>query len=122
MILQPTPIEVRAMLGDLLVAWEDISGVASCLGCGFMTARGWLEGRRYPSATAIRAIWVMWAMTCRPEVLGSQFDVITWGRFRNSPIIPAGQVPQESKRVPVVGKVARYVHHGQCTPTKARAA
>lgn len=78
------------MLDDLSEEFDGYKGIASMLGIGRLTSRSWLEGRRYPPAPSVRAIWLTWLLCLHPEILQTRFDLVTWGRFRNVSIIQAG--------------------------------
>jgi hypothetical protein len=42
----------------------------------------WREGRRLSSGSSRRLIWLTWALCLHPERLKTDFDLVTWGRFR----------------------------------------
>jgi hypothetical protein len=48
----------------------------------WLTLRGWESGRRVPSDSARRMIWLVWCLVLHPARLQSVFDLATWGRFR----------------------------------------
>lgn len=76
----PDTPEVLKMLQEL----ERVHGVvllAGLLGCPVAVLEHWLRGRRYPSGAAVRAVWLLWALTLHPERCRSVGDILTWGRF-----------------------------------------
>ena len=57
-------------------------GAASLCGVPMRTWLQWCAtGSIYPAA-AVRCVWLVYALTLRPEIVSTLFDVATWGRFR----------------------------------------
>ena len=56
---------------------------AACL-CGVpvFTFRQWCSRGSIRPAAAVRCVWLVYALTLRPEIVTTLFDIATWGRYR----------------------------------------
>jgi hypothetical protein len=81
MRLRPRPSEQAAMLARLRVVFGDNS-CGALLGVPVSTFRFWCRKGRVRPAGAVRAVWLIYALTLRPDLCSTLFDVATWGRFK----------------------------------------
>jgi len=79
--LAPDNQEIRDMLSELLSTYGK-PATSKFLGVPILTLRRWFENDRRPSHTAAKGIWCVWAILLHPELLKSEWDVATWGRFQ----------------------------------------
>lgn len=73
--------ECLAMLADLRGVVGTYGEVASMLGVAPSVVTEWTRGKRPPTNAGRRAIWLLWAMICRPGQVRTVFDIITSGRY-----------------------------------------
>lgn len=60
----------------------------------------WFNGKRSPSAASAKAVFIFWAMICRPGEIETVFDLATCGRFtrRGNPATAGGKLKRNLKR------------------------
>lgn len=81
MAIIPTVDESTAMLGDLRSALGNGGTVAAALGVSAVQFNEWVRNNRRPSKGTRRAIWLLWALICRPGEVRTVFDIVTSGRY-----------------------------------------
>ena len=88
MALRPSLGEFRRCLAGLLRVFGE-RDTASLLGVSVVTLRTWRRCRSIPDAAAVRCVWLIHALTLRPGLVTSAFDLVTWGRFKvQRPVLP----------------------------------
>lgn len=73
--------EAISMLMDLRDVVGTYGEVASLLGVSPSVVTEWTRGHCIPNKASRRAIWLLWAMICRPGQIRTVFDIITSGRY-----------------------------------------
>jgi hypothetical protein len=79
--IQPTPDEVASMMIDLCRVCGDWAQVEITTGIPQIVACEWIWGRNRPSFAAAKAIFLYWAILCRPGEIDTVFNLSTCGRF-----------------------------------------
>jgi hypothetical protein len=79
--LAPDKASLLDYLSELVDAFGN-RGAAARLGVSGVTVYAWREGRGLSSGSSRRLIWLTWALCLHPDRLKTDFDLVTWGRFR----------------------------------------
>lgn len=80
-VLIAADTEAVAMLMDLRDVVGTYGEVAALLGVAPSVVTEWTRGHNTPTNASRRAIWLLWAMICRPGQIRTVFDIITSGRY-----------------------------------------
>ena len=80
--LAPDKEFIRDCLAELKAAYG-VRGVSARLGVSGVTVQAWERGRGLGKLPARRLIWLTWAVCLHPECIKTDFDLVTWGRFRH---------------------------------------
>lgn len=98
--VQPTPNEVAIMLVDLKRTLGDWNQIELVTGIPLKSACEWIWGRKRPSASSTKVIFLFWSLICRPGELETLFDLSTCGRFtkRGDPATAGGKLKRNLTR------------------------
>ena len=77
----PSADESRRMARELVALYSRRQAAFLC-GVPAQTFNGWLCGSGLTLISQRRVVWYTWCLCLHPELIQTEFDLITWGRFR----------------------------------------